>query len=208
MVIIKEEKLNKLPTSFGTVKAELAAAEYHDYHRHLVDETKKKAIYTARTYDDFKDAVKGCTLKPITSREFNAPPKMRYNWHSGNSGSQKKEASVRGSLDSKVVTVSSGAAFERGFRRAKQDEKLSFLQSVPLEKYPELFKVELDADFFSAALEVVASDVADEEPTQWAREWLMAVEELPTSSLLAAFLTSEDKARVEALSVGRTSRLL
>merc|ERR1712182_80865 len=77
----------------------------------------------------------GCTLKPISANEFNAPPKMRYNWHGGNSGSQKKDTSVRGSLDSKAVTVSSGVAFERGFRRAKQDEKLAFLQSVPLEKY-------------------------------------------------------------------------
>jgi hypothetical protein len=208
MVIIKEEKLSKVPKSFNTVKAEVTAAEYDDYHKHLVDETKKKAIYTARTYDDFKDAVKGCTLKPISAREFNAPAKMRYNWHADSSGPQKKDAAVRGSLDSKAVVISSGPAFERAFRRTKQGEKLAFLQSVPLENYPELFKVELEPDLFSAVLEVVASDVADEEPTQWARDWLIAVEELPTSSLLAAFLTKEDKTRVEALSVGRTSRFL
>jgi hypothetical protein len=209
MVIIKEEKLNKVPTSFNTVKAEVSAAEYDDYHKHLIDETKKKAIYTARTYDDFKDAVKGCTLKPISSREFNAPPKMRYNWHAGNSSSQKKEATVkRGTLDSKSVAVSSGAAFERGFRRAKEAERLAFLQSVPLEKYPDLFKVELDADLFSAILEVAASDVVDAEPTQWARDWLVAVEQLPSAALLAAFLTKEDKERVQALSVGRTSAFL
>ena len=35
----------------------------------------------------------------------------------------------------------SGPAFERAFRRAKDDEKLAFLQSVSLEKYPDLFKV-------------------------------------------------------------------
>merc|ERR1739848_652574 len=189
---------------------EVSAAEKDDYHKHLVDETKKKAIYTARTYDDFKDAVKGCTLKPISAREFNAPPKMRYNWHSGNSGpkGKGKDTSVRGSLDSKVVTVSSGPAFERAFRRAKDDEKLAFLQSVSLEKYPDLFKVELEPDLFSTILEVAARDVVDGEPTEWARDWLMAVEEIPSASLLAAFLTKEDKERVEALSAGRTSRLL
>merc|ERR1719198_2331411 len=142
MVIIKEEKLNPLPSSYQKVKDEVAGGVRQDWKRQLVDDTKKKAIYTARTYDDFKASVAGCELKPITFREFNAPPKHKYNRTVDKHRTGTQEAQVTGSLASDAPeAVKTGAQFERAFRRLPAPERLAWLQAVPLERYAQIFKV-------------------------------------------------------------------
>ena len=75
MVIITEEKLSKFPTKFDDVKKEVASAAKDDWKRGVVDDAKKRAIYSSGSYDEFKNLVAGCTLKPIGRNEFNAPAK-------------------------------------------------------------------------------------------------------------------------------------
>merc|ERR1719152_356929 len=124
MVIIKEEKLNPLPSSYATLKTEVAGGVKSDWKRQLVDDTKKKAIYTARTYDDFKASVAGCELKPITFREFNAPPKHKYNRNADKTRPGEKEAKHGGSLASDAPeAVKTGAQFERACRRLPAGER-------------------------------------------------------------------------------------
>jgi len=213
-VIIKEEKLHKASkiTNFEECKSEVKKAEYYDWKRQLVDDTKKKAIYTARTYEDFTDAVKGCTLKPISNKEFNAPAKHRYNSTFGHAaGEQASErakaargAKSGGKLSSKSE-VTTGPQFERTFRRIGASEKLSWLESIPLEKYPALFKVEFDPELFSAILKILAPDGT---PVDFASGWLAVVEALPSASMLGAFATDEDKEQIRAIAGDRTSSLL
>ena len=62
MVIIKEEKMSRFePTNFTTMTSEVVRAEYDDWKRDKVDDAKKRAIYSAPSYDAFKDIVKGCS---------------------------------------------------------------------------------------------------------------------------------------------------
>lgn len=85
MVIIKEEKLSRFnPSNFSSMEAEVQKSEYSDWKRDVVDDAKKRAIYTAPSYDQFEQLVKGCTLKPIHRNEWYTGPKnQQVNRHSG-----------------------------------------------------------------------------------------------------------------------------
>ena len=63
MVIIKEERLTRGLDArrFNSVRSEVVAGEYEDWKRDKVDDAKKRAIYTAPSYDQFEALVKGCT---------------------------------------------------------------------------------------------------------------------------------------------------
>lgn len=82
MPIIKEDPLRRYEPddfSFKAMKGEVAEAMHFDWKRDKVDDAKKRAIYDSKCYDEFKDRVAGCTLKPIHRSEFNAPPKFTFN---------------------------------------------------------------------------------------------------------------------------------
>ena len=48
MPILKEEKLNKFdPSSFDSVKRDVAQGSYEDWKHNTIDEAKKRAIYSS-----------------------------------------------------------------------------------------------------------------------------------------------------------------
>jgi len=82
MPIIKEDPLKKYDAdafSFKSMKGEVSEAMQFDWKRDKVDDAKKRAIHDSRSYDEFKDRVATCTLKPIHRNEFNAPAKYTFN---------------------------------------------------------------------------------------------------------------------------------
>lgn len=82
MPIIKEDPLRRYDPdafSFKSMKGEVSEAMHFDWKRDKIDDAKKRAIYDSKCYDEFKDRVAGCTLKPIHRQEFNAPPKFTFN---------------------------------------------------------------------------------------------------------------------------------
>jgi len=82
MPIIKEDPLRQYDSAafdFKSMKGEVSEAMHHDWKRDKVDDAKKRAIHDSRSYDEFKDRVAGCTLKPIARNEFNAPAKYSFN---------------------------------------------------------------------------------------------------------------------------------
>jgi hypothetical protein len=62
--------------NWNSLKQDVTGAGYKDWKRDVVDEAKKRAVYQAPTYDDFKQLVAGCTLKPLGKSDFRAPPKV------------------------------------------------------------------------------------------------------------------------------------
>merc|ERR1712232_118423 len=117
-------------------------------------------IYDAKCYDDFKDRVATCTLKPIHRNEFNAPPKMSYNNRAERQAVEKPSVPLFGTNSQRTTAYPSekdstgrgttltekmprnGHEFERELRRRPTaDAKLQLLHQV-------LDKRELVAKFF------------------------------------------------------------
>lgn len=157
MPIIKGEKLSKFdPSRFGDLRFEVDAAVYSDWKRDTVDEAKKRAIYTSKTYDDFRQLVAGCTLKPIHRKDFDAPPKAqdvnRYcksgdpDW-SSHVKTGTANSSGAGSAGSGCSSYTSVTLLEKQFRRCENeqtkekllselyegDEALSIFKGYPVE---------------------------------------------------------------------------
>ena len=79
MTIIKEERLKWQSDSsqgFNVIKQDILVSHNEDKHLKKVDDAKKSAIHNSRDYDEFKDLVSTCHLKPIQKNEFNAPAKL------------------------------------------------------------------------------------------------------------------------------------
>mmetsp|Transcript_2130 Transcript_2130/g.5250 ORF Transcript_2130/g.5250 Transcript_2130/m.5250 type:complete len:304 (+) Transcript_2130:101-1012(+) len=168
MPIIKEDKFNKYcPDSFNfdTMKGEVNEAMQFDWKRDKVDDAKKRAIYQATNYDDFKQRVAGCTLKPIHKDEFNAPPKYLFNRHA-EEGSARRPLTLTPAANSgapsthEVPRVGGGATssaetrvprtgheFERELRRKSgPTEKVRLLERLSSDDYARVFGKELDAE--------------------------------------------------------------
>jgi len=177
MPIIKEDPLRRYDPddfSFKSVKGEVSEAMHYDWKRDKIDDAKKRAIYDSKCYDEFKDRVAGCTLKPIHRNEFNAPPKFSFNNRSaagysgaspGNSDPQatSKATAIPGSgISGSGTAVSSaekvprnGHEFERELRRRKTAEEKVKLIELVLDKdglVAKLFGRELDGEMLRQVL--------------------------------------------------------
>jgi len=161
MVIIKEERLAQDPTDFSSMKSEVKQASHEDWKHDTVDNAKKRAVTTSRSYDEFKSLVTGCTLKPITRKEFNQPPTFKYNMHGGTSSiaaeGRRKNDSEENVVISKGLTPhpkipKNAPEFDRDFRRAK--EKEAWLKTIPLDCLQKLFHNELDAEVFTKLISI------------------------------------------------------
>lgn len=108
MPIIQEDPLRKYDADafdFKSMKGEVTDAMKHDWKRDKVDDAKKRAIHDSRSYDEFKDRVAGCTLKPIHRNEFNAPAK--YTFNNRNALQQGQTSAAQLSTEKPLVPVMS-----------------------------------------------------------------------------------------------------
>lgn len=182
MPIIKEDPLRRYDPndfSFKSVKGEVSEAMQFDWKRDKVDDAKKRAIYDSKSYDEFKDRVAGCTLKPIHRNEFNAPPKYSFNNRQDRdtggveqpSGAASQDAtklaSMRQAASGRSGYGESGGAifvekvpkngheFERELRRRPTSEDKVRLLELVLEKsglVARLFSRELDGEMLRQVL--------------------------------------------------------
>lgn len=124
MPIIKEERLTTTsykPDAFDFkgIKEEVVDGMQFDWKRDKVDDAKKRAIYSSHNYDDFKQRVAGCTLKPIHKDEFNAPPKYFFNRRGGETGGYAGAAAAAAAL----AGVEGGAKAAEGGERLRRSER-------------------------------------------------------------------------------------
>jgi len=167
MPILKEDPLktyNGVGTvDFGKVKDEVEDAMKFDWKRDKVDDAKKRAIYAAHNYDDFKQRVAGCTLKPIHRQEFNMTPKFHFNRQADTGGyaGPPRPYAVIDTAPAKIEVLRSGGdkssgstavpqnsgQFERALRRcASKVEEVELLERLDGDAYAKLFGKDMDAE--------------------------------------------------------------
>lgn len=212
MPIIKEDPLHKYPLCFKEVKGEVSEAMRDDWKRDKVDDAKKRAIYDARSYDDFKARVAGCTLKPIHKDEFNSPPKFVYNKQAEKTDTVKRSeeaaaidaaalAAAKRCSANKPSVPRNSRQFERELRRRTGAvDKVALLELLDGDAYANLFGKELDAEVLRMLL--IALEEADLALVRGVtRQFLgLLASRCPSStSTAASFLDAEDRARVTHL---------
>ena len=125
-IYAKQKSIDAFDTA--SMSNELSAAIEYDKTYRNVDETKKKAITTSATYEDFKNRV-ACAqdgLQPVTSKDLQniAKSERRRNRavSSGGAGSRRrsrKKGGSAGGFEVKVPTTppKNGSEFERNWKR-------------------------------------------------------------------------------------------
>lgn len=211
MPIIKEEPLSKYDPStftFTRCKSEVSQAMHEDWKYDKIDDAKKRAIYDAKNYDEFKDRVAGCTLKPIHRNEFNAPPKYAFN-RSANAPAGADRA-VGSSADAQVsipkrgsVIIKTSREFDRELRRcSSEQDKVTLLQRLSEDDLVRLFSRELDAEVLRQLILALDETLGTEAaPLGSAHRFLSALAtNCPTSAATAAsFLINAERAAVARL---------
>lgn len=218
MPIIKEDRMHNYDPSgfhFDAVKGEVTEAMQFDWKRDKVDDAKKRAIYAAKSYDDFTARVKGCTLKPIGKSDFNAPPK--YNFSRQGHGADAGEVQVPYSRSApsgarSAAVVRSGAAaaaaaavetggprmpktgreLERDLRRiASVAEKAELLAGLDGDACARLFARELDAEVLRQMLLILEEASAPGEGRRLLKD--LAFRCPDQTSMAATFLTPQER---------------
>lgn len=217
MPIIKEEPLNKYDPSsfsFAKVKGEVSNAVLEDWKHDKVDNAKKRAIYDCKNYDEFKQRVAGCTLKPIHRNEFNAPPKFAFNRQVLDHKRADGPGEIRSGAELAATAgvglhlpsaqrgaVRNGREFERELRRCtSQQERVALLQGLDGKETARLFRHELDAEVLRQLL-VALDEINTAAATGTGRRFLAALAaHCPASTATAAsFLTAAEKEIVARL---------
>lgn len=179
MPILKEDPFHKYDPAavdFGRMKGEVASGIQDDWKRDKVDDAKKRAITTSTNYDDFKSRVAGCTLKPITRNEFNAPPKFAFNRqvidgqvastagiYGASASSQVRPQGAGAGAAARLATTATeqggveklrnARELEREFRRcASVEEKVAILEQLDGDACARFFRKEVDAEFLRRML--------------------------------------------------------
>lgn len=230
MPIIKEDPLRKYDPdiiNFKDVKGEVSEAMHFDWKRDKIDDAKKRAIGTSGSYDEFKDRVAGCTLKPIARGEFNAPASSAFQTrqlqseksskaspfaaHKPDATSQalarhaagRSESSSAASVFTEKVPKN-GHEFDREFRRrATAEDKVRLLELV-LENclVPKLFARELDGEMLRQVL-IALEEVLDRSSANKGlprRFFVTLATECPVSITAAcAFFDAEEKGTLARL---------
>lgn len=230
MPIIKEDPLRRYDPdafSFKSMKGEVSEAMHFDWKRDKIDDCKKRAIYDAKCYDEFKDRVAGCTLKPIHRNEFNAPPKFTFNNSVAGYGTDKPavlpfNASSQDAASKATARDTSGRGgggeaavfaekvprnsheFDRELRRrATSEDKVRLLELV-LENglVAKLFSRELDGEMLRQVLTAL-EDVLDRGTASSgiARRFFVTLTvECPVSiTSVCTFLDSEERNTIARL---------
>jgi hypothetical protein len=102
----------------AALQRELSAAAEEDRLRQLVDDTKKRAITTARSYDEFKHRVACAGLAPLSRADLAQRVAVAPN-RLASGGGGTSAAAWRGQLQpAALANVGSEHAFYREWRRA------------------------------------------------------------------------------------------
>ncbi|CAJ1462239.1 unnamed protein product [Effrenium voratum] len=209
MPIIKEERLQKYDAEgfkFDRMKAEVSDAIKEDWKRDAVDDAKKRAITTTANYDEFRQRVAGCHLKPIHKNEFNAPPKFAYNRQS-----EQASATSTPIVPATVIDRVAGACKQGELRNMREldkelrrrqtaEERAELVLRMAPDSVKRVFR-EMDAEVFQKVLESLEQADRGAVPLGAARQFLSQMATLCPSSTsqAAAFFSVEERGLVTRL---------
>ncbi|DAZ95631.1 TPA: hypothetical protein N0F65_002260 [Lagenidium giganteum] len=144
----------------AALEKELAQALEDDRKYKLTDSMKKRAIHTAKNYDEFKNFVACADLKPLTQKELSGlaygerRPNLAYKRKPRESYGQKLELTKPATLSD---PPKSAIEFQRNWRRhlKTNEAKYSYIQLTTPTRLGELFQSDIDADLMIDILQVM-----------------------------------------------------
>eukprot|EP00944_MAST-04C_sp_MAST-4C-sp1_P010219 g10219.t1 len=186
--------LSSDPTSEFSVKRlsrELATATADEEQRKLIDDTKKKAIVVAHSYEDFKNRVACANMKPLKSKELkelgnNQTHNRAFGFNTTHSSENTSAQAIfdraarsRGELTEqeksgkqqlehiKSQSVPSNISeLDRDWKREKEDSmRYQLLKTIGLKMLKKMLKTDAPFDLVSDILRVLSLYLSFEEST-------------------------------------------
>ena len=177
---------------------------------------KKRAIHTARDYDEFRNMVACATLTPVSSKELASLRQGKRGWNHaaaarrGGAGSREgparqrrgkaKAALWRGVPEQAPRTV---MEFLRDWRRCcgTPEQKRAYLSVVGPSAFEELFRADLDAQVLAQVLSALhgAAAEADSAAAIPLEAWLLAISRTGRFDLNMAFVDKDERAQATEL---------
>jgi len=158
---------------------ELAGAVAREKERKDVDDMKKRAITSAKTYDDFKNMVACASLKPLSRGDFSSKAAVSSNKavHAavpgrdfGDTGvSDATAAALAAAARAKAARAGAGSTpvrnageFDREWRRLPKDagSRFKFLRDLGPDKIAHVFRSEIDSLLLSDIIATAAAACA------------------------------------------------
>ena len=192
-----------------------AALEFDDAYA-KTDEMKKRAIHTARDYDEFRNMVACATLTPVSSKELASLRQGKRGWNHaaaarrGGAGSRegpvrqrrgKAKAALRRGVPEQAPRT--GMEFLRDWRRccATPEQKRAYLSVVGPSTFEQLFRADLDAHVLAQVLSALhgAPAEADSAAAMPLEAWLLAISRTGRFDLNMAFLDNDERAQATEL---------
>ena len=180
------------------------------------DEMKKRAIHTARDYDEFRNMVACATLTPVSSKELASLRKGKKGWshaaaarRSGAGGREgparqrrgRSKAALRRGVPQQAPRT--GMEFLRDWRRCcgTPEKKRAYLSVVGPSAFEELFRADLDAQVLAQVLSALHGAPAEEDGAAALplERWLLAISRTGRFDLNMAFLDNDERAQVAEL---------
>ena len=193
MAIIKEERLTwdkgGKNREFVAVRSDILSSHDEDKHLKRVDDAKKSAIVKSRDYDEFKDLVSTCHLKPIQKNEFNAPAKLisRNSLFNGRTANEGTGVVIKAIERCKEECAVSSQDFCAKFLRTS--DKWSYLCLHSDSQLCDLFSKAMDETLFAECVACV------DENTERGREILSTFSKFNWFGKALGFLSSAEKAK-------------
>lgn len=197
----------------ANLEKSLSEAFVIDAKRKAEDEMKKRAIVTARTYDEFRHLVAAAQQKPLDPRDIARKAEVSANRALGG-GATRREAAVGfdlslpglcgmashqggqgggtaagpslGTGGPAGALPSTAAEFDRAWRRLPKDDstRVSFLCTLGPERLTDLFRVDIDGELLGALLKTMA--VAGLQPSTAGTDDAGSGSTAPTPALCAS----------------------
>ena len=193
MPIIKEERLTwdkgGKNREFTAVRTDILTSHQEDKHLKRVDDAKKSAIVRSRDYEEFKDLVSTCHLKPIQKNEFNAPAKLisRNSLFNGRIGNEASSVAVKVADISAENSASTSQDFSSKFMRTSN--KWTFLASHTDAQLCEFFTQGMDLSLFAECIDCI------DENSERGRQVLATFAKLKWFEKALGFLSSAERAK-------------
>jgi len=208
MVIITEEKLTR-KNDFSSIKEELGDAMKYDHSRKQIDDAKKRAVYQTGTYDQFKQLVAGCHLKPLAKGEFSegqmAPPTKHFvnktcDLPDSSKNMKKLEPVANLNEMKKSDGIKNIAEFSKMFRRAQGAKgQWELLLSISVDRFETLFRPEVDGEMMSELLLALHAGAENDADPMDVLSRLHTIVHLDASEFALNFIVDEDRRTVKEI---------
>ncbi|CEM27508.1 unnamed protein product [Vitrella brassicaformis CCMP3155] len=199
------------------VKKEVRAAVGRDENHQRTDNMKKRAIYQARSYDEFKNFVATAHLNPLGPDAINAPPKFAFNRCHNDATAARGESGDASARGAALTTASAGrergsasaSTIDTDWRRMRGDqEKLKYILGIPTSTFAAAMGARIDSQFLTDLLFVFLGRLEQQErpgdddggsTAKAIAEYVRVIGGMSSVRRLKGFFTSSEREKIARL---------